>query len=66
VLVLSRQFTEIDGQKLPLFAGVWAIFGIGNVSGMGEALHGVRDVLPTSPGPQRAGDGAFCRRVRQG
>ncbi len=27
--------------------GVWAIFGHGNVAGIGEALHGVRDVLPT-------------------
>jgi 3D-(3,5/4)-trihydroxycyclohexane-1,2-dione acylhydrolase (decyclizing) len=26
---------------------VWAIFGHGNVAGMGEALHGVRDRLPT-------------------
>ena len=32
---------------LPFFGGVWAIFGHGNVAGMGEALHGVRDVLPT-------------------
>ncbi|WP_426955064.1 3D-(3,5/4)-trihydroxycyclohexane-1,2-dione acylhydrolase (decyclizing) [Muricoccus radiodurans] len=34
-----------DGQ--PLFAGVWAIFGHGNVAAIGEALHGVRDRLPT-------------------
>ena len=27
--------------------GVWAIFGHGNVAGMGEALHAHRDVLPT-------------------
>jgi 3D-(3,5/4)-trihydroxycyclohexane-1,2-dione acylhydrolase (decyclizing) len=47
VRFLSRQMTEVDGQRVPLFAGVWAIFGHGNVSGMGEALHGVRDVLPT-------------------
>ncbi|WP_404402961.1 3D-(3,5/4)-trihydroxycyclohexane-1,2-dione acylhydrolase (decyclizing) [Pelagibacterium halotolerans] len=44
---LSRQMTVIDGEKLPIFAGVWAIFGHGNVSGMGEALYGVRDELPT-------------------
>jgi 3D-(3,5/4)-trihydroxycyclohexane-1,2-dione acylhydrolase (decyclizing) len=36
-----------DTQVLPFFGGVWAIFGHGNVAGMGEALHGVRDVLPT-------------------
>jgi 3D-(3,5/4)-trihydroxycyclohexane-1,2-dione acylhydrolase (decyclizing) len=44
---LASQFAEIDGEKLPLFGGVWAIFGHGNVAGMGEALYGVRDRLPT-------------------
>jgi 3D-(3,5/4)-trihydroxycyclohexane-1,2-dione acylhydrolase (decyclizing) len=44
---LTAQKTEIDGKTLPLFGGVWAIFGHGNVAGMGEALHGVRDQLPT-------------------
>ncbi|KFG70115.1 3D-(3,5/4)-trihydroxycyclohexane-1,2-dione acylhydrolase (decyclizing) [Microvirga sp. BSC39] len=44
---LTAQKTEIDGQVVPLFGGVWAIFGHGNVAGMGEALHGVRDTLPT-------------------
>jgi len=29
------------------FAGVWAIFGHGNVAGLGEALHAARDQLPT-------------------
>src|SRR6187455_3263966 len=31
----------------PLFGGVWAIFGHGNVAGIGEALYAHRDVLPT-------------------
>ena len=44
---LTRQLTLIDGHKQPLFAGVWAIFGHGNVAGMGEALYGVKDELPT-------------------
>jgi 3D-(3,5/4)-trihydroxycyclohexane-1,2-dione acylhydrolase (decyclizing) len=44
---LAAQKTEIDGEVLPLFGGVWAIFGHGNVAGMGEALHGMRDRLPT-------------------
>ncbi|MEO4001067.1 3D-(3,5/4)-trihydroxycyclohexane-1,2-dione acylhydrolase (decyclizing) [Mesorhizobium sp. CAU 1732] len=44
---LAAQRTEIDGETLPLFAGVWAIFGHGNVAGMGEALHRHRDALPT-------------------
>ena len=34
-------------RSVPLFAGVWAIFGHGNVAGMGEALYRVRDELPT-------------------
>jgi 3D-(3,5/4)-trihydroxycyclohexane-1,2-dione acylhydrolase (decyclizing) len=44
---LSRQMTEIEGIQLPLFGGVWAIFGHGNVAGMGEALYQYRDELPT-------------------
>ncbi|RWK64803.1 3D-(3,5/4)-trihydroxycyclohexane-1,2-dione acylhydrolase (decyclizing) [Mesorhizobium sp.] len=44
---LSRQMTEIDGKKMPIFGGVWAIFGHGNVAGVGEALFQVRDELPT-------------------
>ena len=41
---LCVQMTE-DGDRF--IEGVWAIFGHGNVAGLGEALHGVRDVLPT-------------------
>jgi 3D-(3,5/4)-trihydroxycyclohexane-1,2-dione acylhydrolase (decyclizing) len=44
---LSRQMTEIDGARVPIFGGVWAIFGHGNVAGIGEALYQVRDELPT-------------------
>ncbi|MCX8475632.1 MAG: 3D-(3,5/4)-trihydroxycyclohexane-1,2-dione acylhydrolase (decyclizing) [Sphingomonas sp.] len=44
---LAAQMVEIDGRSLPYFAGVWAIFGHGNVAGMGEALAGVEEVLPT-------------------
>jgi 3D-(3,5/4)-trihydroxycyclohexane-1,2-dione acylhydrolase (decyclizing) len=44
---LSAQFTEIGGKKLPLFAGCWAIFGHGNVAGLGEALYAARETLPT-------------------
>ena len=63
---LSRQMTEIDGKKVPIFGGVWAIFGHGNVAGIGEALYQVRDELPTYPRPQRAGDGACGDRLCQG
>ncbi|MGB3312994.1 MAG: 3D-(3,5/4)-trihydroxycyclohexane-1,2-dione acylhydrolase (decyclizing) [Albidovulum sp.] len=34
-----------DGESY--IAGCWAIFGHGNVAGLGEALYGVRDRLPT-------------------
>ncbi|MBV9111433.1 MAG: 3D-(3,5/4)-trihydroxycyclohexane-1,2-dione acylhydrolase (decyclizing) [Hyphomicrobiales bacterium] len=44
---LIAQRTVIDGIELPIFAGVWAIFGHGNVAGMGEALHRFRRELPT-------------------
>src|SRR5262249_54066819 len=44
---LTRQMTVIEDKKQPIFAGVWAIFGHGNVAGMGEALYGVKDELPT-------------------
>jgi 3D-(3,5/4)-trihydroxycyclohexane-1,2-dione acylhydrolase (decyclizing) len=47
VRFLAAQRTEIDGTTYPLFAGVWAIFGHGNVAALGEALFAVRDVLPT-------------------
>ena len=50
VKFLTVQMTMIDGVKTPIFAGVWAIFGHGNVAGMGEALFQVRDQLPTYRG----------------
>jgi 3D-(3,5/4)-trihydroxycyclohexane-1,2-dione acylhydrolase (decyclizing) len=47
VRYIGAQMNE-DGQ--PFIAGVWAIFGHGNVAGLGEALHGVKDTLPTYRG----------------
>jgi len=47
VRYLCNQFTEIDGQRVPLFAGVFAIFGHGNVTCLSEALQQVQDQLPT-------------------
>jgi 3D-(3,5/4)-trihydroxycyclohexane-1,2-dione acylhydrolase (decyclizing) len=41
---LTMQETEDGGRFIE---GVWAIFGHGNVAGIGEALHGVQDVMPT-------------------
>ena len=44
---LTAQFTEIDGRRVPLFAGVFGIFGHGNVTCLSEALEAVQDRLPT-------------------
>ncbi len=47
VRFLAAQQTEIGGKAVPLFGGVWAIFGHGNVAGLGPALHAHRKALPT-------------------
>jgi 3D-(3,5/4)-trihydroxycyclohexane-1,2-dione acylhydrolase (decyclizing) len=39
VRFLSVQFSERDGRRQPLIAGVFGIFGHGNVAGVGQALH---------------------------
>ncbi|MGN6549998.1 MAG: 3D-(3,5/4)-trihydroxycyclohexane-1,2-dione acylhydrolase (decyclizing) [Pararhizobium sp.] len=44
VRYLANQFNE-DGERF--LAGCWAIFGHGNVAGIGEALYGARETLPT-------------------
>uniref|UniRef100_UPI0035CB55A0 3D-(3,5/4)-trihydroxycyclohexane-1,2-dione acylhydrolase (decyclizing) n=1 Tax=uncultured Sphingomonas sp. TaxID=158754 RepID=UPI0035CB55A0 len=44
---MAAQQVEIDDAIVPYFAGVWAIFGHGNVAGLGEALAAAEDVLPT-------------------
>jgi 3D-(3,5/4)-trihydroxycyclohexane-1,2-dione acylhydrolase (decyclizing) len=47
VRFLAAQLTEHDGGTVPLFGGVFAIFGHGNVAGLGPALHAMRNRLPT-------------------
>ena len=47
VRYLCNQHTVIDGERVPLFAGVFAIFGHGNVTCLSEALEPVQDRLPT-------------------
>jgi 3D-(3,5/4)-trihydroxycyclohexane-1,2-dione acylhydrolase (decyclizing) len=47
VRFLVAQRTEIDGEDAPLFPGVFAIFGHGNVTCLGEALEAAGDRLPT-------------------
>lgn len=47
VRFLIAQRTEIDGRDAPLFPGVFAIFGHGNVTCLGDALEAAGDRLPT-------------------
>src|SRR6266403_738939 len=51
VRYLSGLRTRVEGPQgeeiVPLFGGVFAIFGHGNVAGIGEALYQYRDQLPT-------------------
>ncbi len=47
VRYLCNQHTVIDGERAPLFPGVFAIFGHGNVTCLSEALETVQDRLPT-------------------
>ncbi len=49
----------LAAQKTPegasFIAGVWAIFGHGNVAGLGEALYHAQDTLPTYRGHNEQG-----------
>jgi len=47
VRYLATLRADGDDGEVPLFGGVFAIFGHGNVAGMGEALYAHRDVLTT-------------------
>ena len=47
VRYLANQYVVVSGATVPYFAGVWAIFGHGNVAGLGEALQAAQDALPT-------------------
>lgn len=46
-LAAQKVRDEDSGQLLPIFGGVFAIFGHGNVAGLGEALYQHREQLPT-------------------
>jgi 3D-(3,5/4)-trihydroxycyclohexane-1,2-dione acylhydrolase (decyclizing) len=55
VRAMVAQQSEVDGCAVPLFGGVWAIFGHGNVAGLGEALYAAREQLPTWRGQNEQG-----------
>ena len=43
VKFLEQQFVERDGNEIQFFAGMFGIFGHGNVAGIGQALHQYAD-----------------------
>ncbi|MGR2740732.1 3D-(3,5/4)-trihydroxycyclohexane-1,2-dione acylhydrolase (decyclizing) [Billgrantia sp. Q4P2] len=47
VKYLAAQRIELEDREVPLFEGVFAIFGHGNVAGLGEALYHAQKELPT-------------------
>jgi 3D-(3,5/4)-trihydroxycyclohexane-1,2-dione acylhydrolase (decyclizing) len=52
---LTAQRAVVDGAEVPLFPGVFAIFGHGNVTCLGQALEEARDELPTWRGQNEQG-----------
>src|SRR5690242_16732368 len=53
--MVAQRSELLDGTEVPLFAGVFAIFGHGNVLGLGTALQAVREELPTWRGQTEQG-----------
>jgi 3D-(3,5/4)-trihydroxycyclohexane-1,2-dione acylhydrolase (decyclizing) len=69
VRFLIAQRTVVDGEEAPLFPGVFAIFGHGNVVGLGNALYEARAELPTFRGQNEQGMAlaatAFAKATRR-
>jgi 3D-(3,5/4)-trihydroxycyclohexane-1,2-dione acylhydrolase (decyclizing) len=53
--MIAQRSELLDGTEVPLFAGVFGIFGHGNVLGLGTALHEAGDALPTWRGQTEQG-----------
>ena len=66
---LANQYVADRAGETRYFAGVWAIFGHGNVAGLGEALHAARDTLPTFRAHNEQGMAhaaiAFAKQMRR-
>ncbi len=69
VRYLVAQRTEVDGREVPLYPGVFAIFGHGNVTSLGHSLHQHRDEIPVWRGQTEEGMGlaavAFGKATRR-
>jgi 3D-(3,5/4)-trihydroxycyclohexane-1,2-dione acylhydrolase (decyclizing) len=53
--LLAQRSETLDGREVPLFPAVFAIFGHGNVLGLGSALEEHRDELPVWRGHTEQG-----------
>lgn len=66
---LAAQKIAIDGEVLPYFPGVLAIFGHGNALGLGDALADMQNTLPTLRGQSEEGMGlaavAYAKAMRR-
>lgn len=69
VRYLIAQRTEVDGHDVPLYPGVFAIFGHGNVTSLGHALEQHREEIPVWRGQTEEGMGlaavAFGKATRR-
>jgi 3D-(3,5/4)-trihydroxycyclohexane-1,2-dione acylhydrolase (decyclizing) len=69
VRFLIAQRTKVDGVEVPLFPGVLAIFGHGNVTSLGHSLEQHRDEIPVWRGQNEQGMGlaaaAFTKAQRR-
>ena len=66
---MIAQRTVVDDVEQPLFPGVFAIFGHGNVTSLGHALEQARDEMPTWRGQNEQGMAlaaiAFAKATRR-
>ncbi|MBT5576046.1 MAG: 3D-(3,5/4)-trihydroxycyclohexane-1,2-dione acylhydrolase (decyclizing), partial [Microbacteriaceae bacterium] len=69
VRYLIAQRTIVDGANVPLFPGVYGIFGHGNVTSLGHSLETRRDKLPVWRGQNEQGmalaAAAFAKATRR-
>jgi 3D-(3,5/4)-trihydroxycyclohexane-1,2-dione acylhydrolase (decyclizing) len=66
---LANQYIAGASGDVPYFAGVWAIFGHGNVAGLGEALYAAQKQIPTYRAHNEQGMAhaaiAFAKQLRR-
>ena len=69
VRFLIAQRTVVEGENVPLFPGVYAIFGHGNVTSLGHSLESHRDEIPVWRGQNEQGMAlaatAFAKATRR-